>query len=152
MTAQVPPPLDGVRHEGRGIDFRLVGGSAAGVVLVAGLIFVVIKLQFDALQAHHQRERDAATVRDPLAIEAGPRDIDQRIERIAGPPLEGLEPVASPDPFVYSGPQTPRRQAATPEGVQWVNRDRGIVKIPVDDAMRLMLAERRFKTRGEPRP
>jgi hypothetical protein len=149
-SAHPPAP-----HDGRELDWRLLGGSAAGLVIVAGLIYIVLGWQFRSLQNRNERQREAAEVRDPMAVEEAAADVMPRIKRIGGPPLEGLEPVDSPNPWIHSGPTMPRQtspDAARLQQTAWVDREKGIVQIPVDEAMRLMLAERRFKTRGEPRP
>jgi hypothetical protein len=155
---------DAVERNLGDVDVRLVVGTALGLVITAALLFALVWLQLRKLKAATARERDVAARRDPMAAAEGRRSVDARIDGIAGPQLEGLEPVDSPNPLIHNGPTVPRhspryRPETWPRGNErqlrepgWVDRDKGIVRIPIDDAMRLMLEGKKFKSRAGGKP
>jgi hypothetical protein len=146
------------------VDLRLVVGTALGLVITSALLYALVWFQWRNLEAAAARERERAARRDPMAAAEGRRSVDAQIDGIAGPPLEGLDPVDSPNPFIRNGPTVPRhsvryRPETWPRGNErqlreagWVDRDKDIVRIPIDDAMRLMLEGKKFKSRAGGKP
>lgn len=150
-----------VDHEYRDFDWRIIIGSGIGLVVFAAIVHLLLWWQFHDYRRDANEAREAARTRDPLAGEDGRRGVEARIDALPSPKLEGLEPIDSPAVLIYNGPvqekySPPYRPETWPRGNEqqlrrfaWVDRKQEIVQIPIDDAMRLMLEQGKFKARKE---
>ena len=109
-----------VHHEESDVNIRAIFGFAGGLAAVALVIHVVVW----ALFGYFDRRQIAAS--GPLS------------------PLVTAEPRRPPEPRLQVAPREDLRQFRSEEdavlnGYTWVNRDAGIVRIPIDEAIKLTL-------------
>lgn len=110
-----------VHHEESDVNIRAIFGFGFGLVVVAAVIHVAIYLLFGYFSG---REANATARAYPLAI--------------------GQENRLPPEPRLQTNPRQDLRDLRAQEdellnGYHWVDRNAGIVRIPIDDAIRLTL-------------
>lgn len=122
-NSQRDDPVDnpGVKHEPSDVSVRGVLYFGAGLAVFAVIIQVVLWWMFEVF---HQREMAANPPTRPWATNQQPRLPPE-------PRLEGL----APPPQSEQRPQAPE---ALLRGHGWVDKEKGIVRIPINDAMRLL--------------
>jgi hypothetical protein len=108
------------RHEASDIDIRGVFAFGAGLVAAAIIISVAIWTLF----IYFERREASAVSAYPLA--AGTHDALPPIPRLQAAPREDLE-------------EFREREAEVLGGYSWIDRDTGVVRIPIEEAMRLVL-------------
>jgi hypothetical protein len=120
-----------VRHEPSDVNPRAVGVFGAGLVVLAVLIHVVLAVLFAYFD---DRARRAQPPRSPLAPTAAPQRLfEPRLQ--TAPTRELREKLAEEEKVLHS--------------YGWVNREAGVVRIPIDRAIDL-LAERGLPARPQP--
>ena len=125
-----PHNLDNVEvvHEESDVNVRAILGWGLGLIVVA----VVVQLFLWWLVGFYQGQAQRAETRTyPLAA--------------------GQEDVQPPEPRLQTTPQQDMRalrdaQSARLRGYQWLNRETGVARIPIEDAMRVIV-ERGLPTR-----
>lgn len=110
-----------VRHEQSDVDIRGILIFAAGLIVVAAVIHVAVWGIFRYFDA---REARPTTVEYPLAIHE-----EQRL-----PPEPRLQTTPRQD---LQDLRTAEQEILTTYG--WVDRNAGVVRIPIDEAMKLTL-------------
>jgi hypothetical protein len=122
-----------VHHEERDVDVRAIFGFGLGLIAVAVVIHVAVWLLFMYLS----RGATTATVRAyPLAV--------------------GQENRLPPEPRLQANPRQDLLDLRAAEdallnGYHWVDRNAGVVRIPIGEAMRLTL-ERGLPARQQRTP
>jgi hypothetical protein len=128
-----PTPVNpDVRHEGSDVNVRGVLVTAATLAATVAAIHLVAWWVFAFLDARQQRERPAVS---PLAAEASG-------QLPPSPRLEGLQSMEGRDMHLHADVL---RELVPPEltGYGWVDREKEIVHIPIDRAMRLIVEKNR---------
>ena len=111
-----------VHHEESDVDIRAIFNFALGLFIVAALVHVLIYFMFRYLDG---REASVNAVRQyPLAV--------------------GREDRLPPEPRLQTNPRRDLQDLRTAEdrilnGYRWVDRNAGVVGIPVSEAMKLTL-------------
>jgi len=117
-----------VVHEESDVNVRAILGWGLGLIVVALVVQVFLWWLMGLYQGQVQR---ADTRAYPLAV--------------------GQQDVQPPEPRLQTTPQQDMRalrdsQRARLQGHEWINRDAGIARIPIEDAMRIVV-ERGLPTR-----
>lgn len=108
-----------VHHEASDIDVRGVFFFCAGLLITAVAIHVVIWLMFVYF------ERREALAGPPVPMAAGD-------DRVPAPPRLQESPRVDLQEFLA-------REAELLDGYHWIDRDAGVVRIPIAEAMRLTI-------------
>lgn len=131
----------GVSHEGEAFAFRLIIWLGAGLAgIIVGVQFIVSGL-LGGLEKHHASP--PASVSE-LAKEDAERPLDQRVESVPAPRLEGIERESGTSRIAAA------RQLAEEKMKRygWIDRQKGIVHVPIDKAMEQAVRSKAF---GSPR-
>ena len=108
-----------VHHETSDVNIRAVFAFAAGLVVVAALIHLLILVLFNFFAT-----REAVRVPRQYPLSVGQ---DERLPpepRLQVSPRDDLQSLRTSEDAVLSG-------------YSWVNKDKGVVRIPIEEAMRL---------------
>jgi hypothetical protein len=110
-----------VHHETSDVDIRAIFGFGGGLIVVAAVIHFVVWLLFGYFTS---REALRVPSEYPLAVSQGER--------------------TPPEPRLQTAPREDLRELRAAEDTAlgsygWVDRNAGIVRIPIDEAMRLTL-------------
>jgi hypothetical protein len=121
-----------VHHETSDVNIRAILGFGAGLIGVTIVVLFLVWLLFGYFTS---REAHQAPAEYPLAASQGER--------------------MPPEPRLQSAPREDLRELRAGEdevlrGYGWVDKNAGIVRIPIDQAIRLTL-ERGLPTRKEPK-
>jgi hypothetical protein len=154
-------PAPAHRHEPPDVDLRGILYCAAGLVAIAVVIHVGAWLLFRLLEA---REARAKPDHFPLAAEERQREQPPRAAITATPlewsssrnlpllprepRLEGIERMEGKTPYVRPG-EVRVEAAEELNSYQWVNREQGVVQIPLRQAMDLIAEQ---QPAGPPAP
>jgi hypothetical protein len=116
-----PDRLD-VHHEESDVDIRAIFRFAAGLVALAVVVYLAVWILFGYLARREDRASAGRTY--PLAA--------------------GQEDRLPPEPRLQINPRQDLKDLRAAEdellkGYQWVDRNAGVVRIPIDEAMRLTL-------------
>jgi hypothetical protein len=108
------------QHETTDVDIRAIFGFGAGLALVMIVVYAVVRLMF----VYMDRQSAAATPDFPLAV--------------------GHETRIPPEPRLQTTPRQDLQELRAREEdklrtYQWVDRPAGIVRIPIDQAIKLTL-------------
>jgi hypothetical protein len=119
-----------VHHETTDVNFRAILGFGGGMIIVAAGIHVLIWLLFGYFTS---REASRVPLEYPLAV--------SQAERVP------------PEPRLQTAPREDLRdlragEDAVLESYAWVDKNAGIVRIPIEEAIRLTL-QRGLPTRQE---
>jgi hypothetical protein len=117
-----------IRHEESDVDIRAIFGFGAGLLIVAIVVLFAVRglfVYFDEREARGTRAH----------------------------PLATLDPRVPPEPRLQSAPREDlrvfrAREDAILNGYSWVNREAGVVRIPIAEAMKLIV-ERGLPVRQE---
>jgi hypothetical protein len=114
------PHHDDVAHESRDINFRAVQAFAAGLLLLGVVVYFVVWLFLGYLR----KENTTGQLEYPLAV--------------------GQEDRLPPEPRLQANPRQDMRDLRESEDERlktygWVDRNAGVVRIPIDEAMKLTL-------------
>jgi hypothetical protein len=106
---------------------------------------------FDLLHKAEQQRKQGTNL---LAAQESTRSINERLDAIRQPRLEGLQPVVAKYPWAMSSerlrsPSVISEQARQLEQYGWVDREHGIVHVPIDLAMKLMIRQGYFPVNQE---
>jgi hypothetical protein len=120
----------GVHHETTDVNFRAILGFGGGLIIVAVGIHFLVWLLFGYFTS---REVSRVPPEYPLAVSQGER--------------------VPPEPRLQTAPRQDLRDLRASEDVlldsyAWVDKNAGIVRIPIDEAIRLTL-QRGLPTRQE---
>jgi hypothetical protein len=112
-----------VEHEPRDVGVRTILGIALGMIIAGIVIQVGVGLLFQGLATTISEQRQAVS---PLAA-----------KRSALPPLPRLEQVhrLANEPQISQVPATPS------SNFRWVDRSAGVVEIPIEEAMKLVVEQ-----------
>jgi len=110
-----------VHHEESDVNVPAVFGFAAGLFVVAAIVHVLVWLLF--MYFAGQQTASGAL---PYPLAAGQEDRLPPEPRLQTTPREDLREMRAEEDAVLNG-------------YQWVNRNAGIVRIPIAEAMRLTL-------------
>jgi hypothetical protein len=126
-------PNPEVRHEESDVDIRAVLGFGGALIVVAFLINLIVFVLFRYFDS---REARRVTPQYPLAVAQGIR--------------------VPPEPRLQTNPRQDladlrAKEAETLASYGWVDRNAGIVRIPIDEAIRLTL-ERGLPERQRTQP
>jgi hypothetical protein len=110
-----------VRHEESDVNIRAIFGFGAGLAAVMVVVYLVVQLMFVYFD---RREAESRPSEFPIAA--------------------GHETRLPPEPRLQTQPRTDLQELRAREeeklrGYQWVDRQAGVVRIPIDEAMRLTL-------------
>ena len=120
------PQSNGPGHEIRDVNFGAIYGLA-GLTIVSGvLVLLGVWWLFRDLR---DRQKEQMPQANPLALE-------QRDRLPQSPRLEGIVQMKEK----LGEPRSP--PSARPSSYEWVDRQAGIVRIPVDRAMNLMVEQK----------
>jgi hypothetical protein len=122
QPGRAPTANPEVRHEESDIDFRAIVGFGAGLIVVAVLIHLITYVVFRYFDV---REARRVTPQYPLAV--------------------AQENRVPPEPRLQTDPRQDladlrAKEDETLHSYGWVDRNAGIVRIPIDEAMKLTLA------------
>ena len=122
----------GTHHEHSDVNIRAILAFGAGLVVVAAVISVLVWLLFGYFEAREARQ---AQPEYPLAVTQSPR--------------------LPPEPRLQTNPREDLSELRAAEAellttYGWVDRNAGVVRIPIDEAMRLAI-QRGLPSRQEPR-
>ena len=128
MSELHKPDNPEVVHEESDVDVRAILGYGAGLMAVAVVVHVFLWWLLGVYQTQAYRSRTQAY---PLAA--------------------GQHEQVPPGPRLQDNPQQDMRelrarQEAVLKGYEWINREGGVARIPIDEAMRI-LVERGLPTR-----
>jgi hypothetical protein len=115
-----PPPDVSVGHEERDLSLRPIALAAAGLLVVILLAFVSMQMLLN-LYAGIQSRRSAAP--SPLAGAYGMKE--PPVPRLQTDPIDDLRELRARDEALLSG-------------YAWVDRDAGLVRIPIERAIELV--------------
>ena len=122
-----------VHHEESDVNIRAIFGFAGGLIALGAVVYLAVWLLF----GYFTRREDAASARRtyPLAV--------------------GQENRLPPEPRLQVNPRQDLKDLRTSEqerlnSYQWIDRNGGVVRIPIEEAMRLTL-ERGLPSRQPPR-
>jgi hypothetical protein len=123
---------DDVHHEESDVNIRAVLGFGAGLIVVTAVVYVFI---FGLFKYFDARENVKGVAEYPLAAAEGRRE--------------------PPEPRLQTNPRQDfadlrAKEDELLESYGWVDKNAGIVRIPIDAAMKLTL-ERGLPTRTEPK-
>ena len=119
-----------VRHEDSDVDIRAIFGFGAGLVAVAFVVHLLIYVLFGYFNA---REGQSAPPEYPLAATQENRVPPE--PRLQEHPREDLDELRAKEDQIL-------------ESYGWVDRNAGVVRIPIDAAMKLVV-ERGLPARTE---
>jgi hypothetical protein len=130
MADHQPEVNPEVHHEESDVNFRAILGFGAGLIVVAAVVNLLIYVLFGYFNG---REGVQAPAEYPLAATQGHRE--------------------PPEPRLQTDPRQDLADLRAKEDEQltsygWVDKNAGIVRIPIDDAMKLTL-ERGLPARQE---
>lgn len=119
-------------HEESDVDIRGILGFGAALIVVSAVISILVWALFGYFEAREARQ---APPEYPLAVTKAPR--------------------LPPEPRLQTNPREDLRELRAEEDEAlttygWVDRNAGVVRIPIDEAMKRTL-ERGLPTRQEPR-
>ena len=121
-------------HEISDVSVRAVVWFVVGLILAGGALHLLSHGLFVTLLAYETRANQSTF---PLADE-------ERGESPNNPGLEGIKKMQArseagrPSPYVHPEDLEPSKQPALNE-FAWVDRNKGIVRIPIDQAKRIVL-------------
>lgn len=141
-TVETPERTSGVSHENEAFDFRLilwVGGGLAGTIL---LVLVVIWLVLGDLEEYNAVPPGRIS---ELALEEAARPLGERLDKVPGPRLEGIEREGRANSIAAAR----QRFEARMKRYGWIDRDKGIVHVPIEKAMEDVLQWKEFRTEGK---
>ena len=118
----------GEGHERRDVDERSIVGAGAGLAVAITVVTVAMLLLFNY---YARREAAMSPPANPLAVQAGPRL--PPAPRLQTAPIEDIQALRE-------------RERSALESYGWVNREQGVVRIPIERAIDL-LAERGLPAR-----
>ena len=118
-------------YETRDIKIRPLAVFAAGIIVLTVFSFLVVLWVFRLFSAQHTRQ-DAQSAASSIARPAGAAPADEQLRW--------------PEPRVQSRPADDLRALRVEEDASlttygWVDRTGGVVRVPIDVAMRLVLKE-----------
>jgi hypothetical protein len=122
-----------VHHEESDVNIRAIFGFGAGLIAVAIVVHVAILLLFNGLESRATRQ---STATYPLA--AGQEERLPPEPRLQTDPREDLSELRA-------------REDAVLRSYGWVDRNGGVVRIPIDRAMELTLQRGLPARQGQPR-
>jgi hypothetical protein len=135
-------------HERTDVDARSIVIVGVVLALTCAVIYLVA---WGLLKDYLSPER-VPPVTNPLAAEQNDQPLNQRLADVPAPRLEGLRPLSAANPFYRSSlplpDASPRnlhaedlRPSRQPrlQSYGWVDRDKGIAHIPIEQAMRAAL-------------
>src|SRR5262245_46825188 len=116
------PHHDDVAHEASDINIRGVLRFAGGLLLLGAVVYVVVWIFLGYLK--RQERASSAQLQFPLAV--------------------GQEDRVPPEPRLQANPRQDMSDLRNEENQRlesfgWVDRNAGVVRIPIDEAMRLTL-------------
>ena len=115
-------------HERRDVDERWIVRAGAGLAALIAFATVAMLLLFNY---YARREAALSPQANPLAVEAGPRRPPE--PRLQTAPIDDIHALRE-------------RESAVLDSYGWVNREQGVVRIPIERAIDL-LVERGLPTR-----
>jgi len=127
----------GVFHESDAFELRLIIKVGIGLAVVAAIVQFAVAWLLGGLERHHTvpPDRVPELVKEDAALPLG-----LRVAKVPPPHLEGIERDNSPSNIAAA-----RRQAEEQIGrYGWIDREKGIVRIPVEKAMEQVLRTKEF--------
>ncbi len=146
-----------IKHESAAINSRPIlwaGGSLFTAVVVVGFCLTGLLDYF----ARREASRTLTNV-NPLAVRRNAHSTDERLAAIVPPRLDGLQELQDGAPPFH--PSLPARAGNPPEyhpedlrpaewpqlsDYAWVDKDKGIARIPIEQAMTALLKMNRLPT------
>ena len=128
---EAPPPEVSIGHEKRDVSARPIALSALGLAGVCAAAFMLMRLLFNFFAVLESRQSAPPS---PLAGAYGLKEPPE--PRLQVSPLADLQALRA-------------RDAAALHSYAWVDRDAGVVRIPIERAI-AVLAERGLPARAEP--
>jgi hypothetical protein len=128
---EAPPPEVSIGHEERDVSARPIALSALGLAGLCAAAFLLMHLLFDFFAGLHSRQSAAPS---PLAGAYGLKEPPE--PRLQVSPLADLQALRA-------------REAAALHAYAWVDREAGVVRIPIERAI-AVLAERGLPARDAP--
>ena len=109
-------------HESRDVSVAWIAGMAAGLVLLAFVVQLALWVQMHGMWTAREHALPPAS------------------------PLASALPAAPPEPRLQTAPELDlrdlrRREDAQLAGYGWVDREHGVIHIPIDRAMALVASE-----------
>ena len=132
MADHQPHGHDDVHHEESDVNIRAILGFGAGLIVVTAVVYVFI---FGLFKYFDARESVQGVAEYPLAAAQGRRDPPE--PRLQTDPRQDLADLRAKEEELL-------------ESYGWVDKNAGIVRIPIDAAMKLTL-ERGLPARTEPK-
>lgn len=155
----VPADNPDVRHEQSDVDVRSILWAGGALVVLAVVVHVGIWVLY---QRFTQREDVAKGNRYPSVL-GEERSLNERLQAIPEPRLEGLaefsRPLRMPEgekighggrpPYVRPEDLQPGARTPSLQEYGWVDHKAGVVRIPIQEAMRLVAEHRLLPSRDE---
>jgi hypothetical protein len=116
-----PDRLD-VHHEESDVNIRAIFQFGAGLMALTAIVYVVVWLLF----GYFTRREDSASVTRTYPLAAGQEDRLPPEPRLQTNPRQDLKDLREAEDKML-------------KSYQWVDRNAGIVRIPIDEAMKLTL-------------
>jgi hypothetical protein len=120
-AGEQPDRVD-VHHEESDVDIRAIFQFGAGLMALTAVVYLVVWLLFGYLS----RREDRASAGRLYPLAAGQEDRLPPEPRLQANPRQDLKDLRA-------------AEDETLKSYQWVDRNAGIVRIPIDEAMRLTL-------------
>jgi hypothetical protein len=117
--SHVPAANPDVHHETSDVNIRAIFGFAAGLAVVAVLIHLLVYVLFNYFAA-----REAVRVPRQFPLSVGQDEKLPPEPRLQVNPRDDLQTLRSSEDAVLGG-------------YSWVDKDKGVVRIPIDEAMKL---------------
>jgi len=120
------PHSSGPGHETQDVNFDAIFGLAGLAVVLSVAIGLGVWMLF-----HDMRERQRGRMPKP-----SPLALEQKGRLPPQPQLEGIERMTVP----WGSPL--RRESAAPDSYEWVDRKGGVVRIPIDRTMAIIVEQK----------
>jgi hypothetical protein len=117
-----PPTHADIDHEKSDVNIRAIAGFGGGLIALAIVVYVVVWLLFGYLA----RREDRASVERTYPLAVGQEDRLPPEPRLQTNPRQDLKDLRDAEDQVL-------------KSYQWVDRNAGVVRIPIDEAMKLTL-------------
>jgi len=147
-------------HERSDVSARSIGLIAAGMLVCAVFIHLILSYVQYFLNTSDERSHGLA---NPLAVRMNQQPLNTRLDQLPSPRVEGLQEFSATPPYYRSSLPIEGSLLFHPEELRadrqprlqnygWVDKDKGIVHIPIGEAMRLALEKQLLPAQPGARP
>jgi hypothetical protein len=131
----------GVFHESEAFAFGLILKVGIGLAVVSAVVCVAVAWLLSGLEKHHTVP--PGRVSELMQQEAA-QPLSRRVESVPAPHLEGIERGSNSRSIAAAR----HRAEVQMEQYGWIDREKGIVHVPVEKAMEEVLRSKEFGSAG----